>query len=122
MSVSRRVFVSIDCAEPSPLAEFWAAMLGGEVSFTAMGTALVRSDPISLSMMKVDGYVAPTWPAPDVAKQFHIDLGVTDLAGAAADAVGLGARLAADQPAPESRLILFDPAGHPFCLTTMMPA
>ena len=31
MAVARRGFVSIDCADPLPLAEFWAAMLGGEI-------------------------------------------------------------------------------------------
>jgi hypothetical protein len=33
----------------------------------------------------------------------------------------LGATPAAFQPAPERRRILFDPAGHPFCLTTQIP-
>jgi hypothetical protein len=27
MGVARRAFITIDCADPAPLAEFWAAML-----------------------------------------------------------------------------------------------
>lgn len=29
MAVAQSVLISMDCAEPAPLAEFWAAMLGG---------------------------------------------------------------------------------------------
>lgn len=121
MAISARVFVTIDCAEPRPLAEFWAALLGGSVTFTANGSGLVRSESISLAAMLVDDYVAPTWPAGDVPKQLHFDLGVDDLESAAAEAIRLGARPAAHQPAPDVRRILLDPAGHPFCLTTLIP-
>ena len=59
--------------------------------------------------------------ANDVPKQIHLDLAVTDLDAAVAEAEGLGARVASFQPAPDRRRILFDPAGHPFCLTTQIP-
>jgi hypothetical protein len=71
--------------------------------------------------MAVDDYQPPTWPEPDVPKQIHLDLAVDDLEVAVAEAIGCGATLAAVQPAPEARRILLDPAGHPFCLTTMIP-
>jgi hypothetical protein len=35
MPVARRGFVSMDCSDARPLAEFWAAMLGGEIAFTS---------------------------------------------------------------------------------------
>ncbi|WP_321572628.1 VOC family protein [Parafrankia colletiae] len=44
-----------------------------------------------------------------------------DLEGAVAEAVGLGATVAAAQPDPVRWRVLFDPAGHPFCLTTVAP-
>lgn len=37
-----------------------------------------------------------------------------------AAAVAAGARLAVTQPSPERWLVLLDPAGHPFCFTTMI--
>ena len=47
--------------------------------------------------------------------QLHLDLQVTDLEGAAQDAVALGATMAEFQPQEDVRVLL-DPAGHPFCL------
>ena len=45
----------------------------------------------------------------------HLDVEVDDLEIAVADALALGAALAADQPQDDVRVLL-DPAGHPFCL------
>ncbi len=69
--------------------------------------------------MRVDGYVAPTWPDPDVPAQMHLDVSVTDLAAAVAAAEALGARQAAVQPQPTLWRVMLDPVGHPFCLTTV---
>ena len=59
----------------------------------------------------------PTWPSEpgSPTQQLHLDLGVTDLEAAVADALELGARLAAHQPQEDVRVLL-DPEGHPFCL------
>jgi hypothetical protein len=56
-----------------------------------------------------------------VPKQLHLDLAVDDLGQTAAQALALGARRAESQPAPDRYLVFFDPAGHPFCLTTQIP-
>ncbi len=45
----------------------------------------------------------------------HLDIEVEDLEAAVADAVALGATVAAFQP-QETVRVLLDPAGHPFCL------
>ncbi len=45
----------------------------------------------------------------------HFDFQVGDLDSAVAEAVGLGATVAQVQPQENVR-VLFDPAGHPFCL------
>jgi hypothetical protein len=44
MAVARTGFVSLDCADPLALGEFWAAMLGGEIMFTNSTTVGVRTD------------------------------------------------------------------------------
>ncbi len=121
MAVTRRVLVSLDCAEPAPLAAFWAAMLDGEVVFATPTTVIVRSRPIWLTALQVSDYCPPTWPAGDVPKQVHLDLAVTDLDGAVAEAERLGGRLAPYQPASDRWRVLFDPAGHPFCVTNQIP-
>ncbi|MGW7239541.1 VOC family protein [Streptomyces sp. NPDC054804] len=58
-----------------------------------------------------------TWPPVDGEQRtmMHLDFQVDDLDTAVAEAVALGAVLARDQPQDDVR-VLFDPAGHPFCL------
>jgi hypothetical protein len=121
MAVARAGFVSLDCADARPLAEFWAAMLGGEIMFTSATTVDVRTDWVWLSAMEVPDFEPPTWPEVDVPKQIHLDLAVSELESAVVESERLGATLAAVQPAPDRWRVLFDPAGHPFCLTTQIP-
>jgi hypothetical protein len=121
MTVASHVYVTLDCSDPHPLAEFWAAMLGGEIVFTTPNAVGVRSDGLRLAAMRIPDHRPPTWPTGEVPKQAHLDLSVDDLDAAIAESERLGARLAAEQPAPQHRRILFDPAGHPFCLTTQIP-
>ena len=45
----------------------------------------------------------------------HFDFQVGDLESAVGEALALGATLATAQPQENVR-VLFDPAGHPFCL------
>lgn len=121
MAVARRGFVTMDCADPQALAAFWAAMLGGEIAFVSEAAVGIRTDWVWMAAMRIDDYVAPTWPDAAVPKQIHLDLDVTDPDAAVAEAIALGAVEAAFQPAPELHRILLDPAGHPFCLTTRIP-
>ena len=74
MSFVRRVFVTLDSAEPQPLAQFWAAMLDGEVVFATAQAVGVRAEHVWLSAIRVDGYRPPTWPDDAVPKQIHLDL------------------------------------------------
>jgi len=115
------VFVTMDCADPAPLGAFWAALLGGEVVMSTPSTVVVLSPTIDLAMVAVDDYVAPTWPDDTVPKQLHLDIAVRDVEAAAAEAERLGARRADAQLRPDEWLVLFDPAGHPFCFTANVP-
>jgi hypothetical protein len=102
------------------LAEFWAAMLGGDIMFRHETSIVVRTEWLWLSAMRIPDYRPPTWPSNDVPKQIHLNLAVDDLEGATAEAIRLGARSAVNQPSDEFHVML-DPAGHPFCLTTQLP-
>jgi hypothetical protein len=115
-----RLAISLDCDDPEPLSTFWAALLGGKVTVTSEYHAVVTVDPMLLLVaMHVEDYVRPTWPQGPIPKQAHID--VDDLQRAEQRAISLGAVRAESQPAPGHYLVLFDPAGHPFCLTTAFP-
>jgi len=121
VAVARSGFESLDCADPLTLAEFWAAILGGDIMFSSAETVDVRTDWVWPSAMKVSGYISPTWPEGEVPKQIHLDLAVTDLQSAVTEAERLGAKIAPIQPVLDRWRVLFDPAGHPFCLTTQIP-
>ena len=50
----------------------------------------------------------------------HLEFAVGELEHSVAVAVAAGARLADTQPSPERWPVLLDPAGHPFCYSTMI--
>jgi hypothetical protein len=117
-----RLAISLDCGDPGPLSLFWAELLGGQVTVTTESVAIVKVDQrLSLVAMRVEDYVPPTWPQGTVPKHAHIDVDVDDLHKAEQRATSLGAVRAESQPAPERFLVFFDPAGHPFCLSTAFP-
>jgi hypothetical protein len=117
-----RLAISLDCDDPEPLGNFWADLLGGEISVATKDVAIVKVDQrLLLVAMRVENYVPPTWPEGPVPKQVHIDVDVDDLPEAERRAVSLGAVRAESQPEPQQFLVFFDPAGHPFCLSTAFP-
>jgi catechol 2,3-dioxygenase-like lactoylglutathione lyase family enzyme len=122
--------VTIGAPAPRDLAAFYAHLLGWPVT---------ASDPARPGMPPQDGwaqirppvgaegptlnfeyeakFTRPVWPAADGAQNAtqHLDIAVGDLAESVRWAVAAGAILADVQPQEDVR-VLFDPAGHPFCL------
>lgn len=113
--------ISLDCADPHPLAEFWATLLGGEVAFRSDSFVAVQFGKLWLAAVMVENYEPPTWPDGDTPKQIHLDLAVKDLAMGERQVLELGATRCEVQPQPDRYLVFLDPAGHPFCLTTQIP-
>ena len=72
-------------------------------------------------MQRVTDHVPPDWPDGPVPKQIHLELAVQDLESAESTALALGATKADRQPNPDHWRVLVDPAGHPFCITTLIP-
>lgn len=118
MSSLRLGGVSLDCADPRRLGAFWAELLGAQIVLSTADVTIVRVDGLLLTALRVEDYRPPTWPGGSVPKQLHLDLDIEDLAEAERQALSLGAVRADVQPDPENHLVLLDPAGHPFCLTT----
>ncbi len=115
--------ISLDCPDPAVLAEFYGAVLGMPRTFTSPdgGVVGLSSGGVWVTLMRVHDYVAPTWPRTGQLQQMHLDIAVHHLPSAVERALALGAREADHQPAPDSWRVLLDPAGHPFCLTVVVP-
>ena len=122
--------VTIGAPDPRALADFYSRLLEWRIT---------ASDPPRLGQPPEDGwaqvrppdgasgptlnfeyeanYVAPTWPSvrgePQI--QEHLDIAVDDLEASVRWAVNVGATVAEYQPQTDVR-VMFDPAGHPFCL------
>ncbi len=114
---ARLVAVSMDCADPQRLADFYRVLLGGRLLWeTESSVGLEVPGAAVLVPQRVDGYVPPSWPGTSIV---HLDLTADDIEAAADRAVALGASV---PPQPDSRWrVLLDPAGHPFCLTPFTP-
>ncbi len=122
MTVARLGSVSLDCTDPHVLATFYAALTGQEVAYESEAFCALRlAGGFWLSMQKVEGYRAPEWPEGDVPQQMHLDFSVADLDEAEQAALTAGARRSEVQPSPDRWRVLFDPSGHPFCLSTLIP-
>jgi Glyoxalase-like domain len=122
----RLTSITVMAPAPRELAEFYAALLGGKI--TALdparsgepeqaGWAQVRTPDLTLNFEFEQYWRVPTWPA-EAGRQTateHLDVQVDDLASAVEWATACGARAADFQPQDDVR-VMFDPAGHPFCL------
>jgi hypothetical protein len=110
---------AIEAPEPEVLARFYSELLGWPIVEEQPGTAVVGAPGGTsfLVFQRAADYERPVWPpeAGDQRPMMHLDFQVGDLDVAVEDAVALGATLATYQPQEQVR-VLFDPAGHPFCL------
>jgi hypothetical protein len=112
--------VVLDCPDPVALAEFYAALVGGEVTADDDEWVTLRDGAdVRLSFQRVDGYRPPDWPSGDPPQQFHVDVTVEDVDVAEKQVLAIGATKHAFQPGVdggENWRVYLDPAGHPFCL------
>ena len=113
--------IAVDCPNPVALSDFYRAVLDLEVAFSSADLVVLTGAGVFLTFERVDDHVPPTWPQGAVPKQLHLDLAVTDLDVEEARIVAHGATRAATQPNPNQWRVMIDPAGHPFCITTLMP-
>jgi catechol 2,3-dioxygenase-like lactoylglutathione lyase family enzyme len=121
--VGKLASISLDCHDPDLLADFYARLLGLEEAFATpdRGVVALAGPGPMLTLMRVDQYVAPSWPEGPQHQQLHLDIAVDELDSATDAAVALGATPAKHQPVPEQWRVLLDPAGHPFCFTAVRP-
>ena len=119
--VSSIIGFALDCKDADALADFYVQLLGLEKTLSGGGWAGIHTPQgIILAFQTVENYVPPVWPWEDGKQQqmAHIDFKVDDLENAVAHAIRCGATKAKEQFFDTST-VLFDPAGHPFCLSTV---
>lgn len=114
--VARLVALSLDCADPQRLADFYLALLGGRQLWAKASSVGVEVPGGVLVAQRVLPYAPPQWPGASVV---HLDLTASDLPAAVQHAVELGATVPEQDDHPWR--VLLDPAGHPFCLTPFTP-
>ncbi len=120
--------ITVSCPAPRVLADFYARLLGATVTASEpplpgeppdAGWAQIGAGALTVNFEYERHWTAPVWQAEEgrqTATQ-HLDIHVENLEAATARAVSCGATLASVQPQEDVR-VLFDPAGHPFCLFT----
>lgn len=106
--------VTIDCADPRRLAEFWTAALGTTVAQDFGGEFLFLAPPeggLPLGLQRV--------PEPRAGKnRVHIDLGSEDREQEVKRLVGLGATELGEHEVPGfAWTVLADPEGNEFCVS-----
>jgi hypothetical protein len=118
---------TLDATDPLGLADFYAVLLGWEFAHRdgpqpgdppEAGWAMLRApDGSKLEFQWDPNFRAPVWPSVggEQLMMMHLDIGVADLGIGVRWAQANGAVLAEHQPQEDVR-VMFDPAGHPFCL------
>jgi catechol 2,3-dioxygenase-like lactoylglutathione lyase family enzyme len=112
-TIAKLLAVTIDCAEPKSLAEFYSKITGYPVQYAEDEYAGIGDGHSSIYFQRVPDRKAPAWPGAD--KQFHLDFRVPDVAKAVEEYIGLGASKPEFQPG-EYWTVLADPEGHLFCV------
>jgi predicted enzyme related to lactoylglutathione lyase len=109
--------ITIDCAEPRSLAEFWTRALDLEVVLDAEGYFIQLGSPANPSQP----YLGLQKVAEDkVGKnRIHLDLSTRDMDVEVSRLVALGAVVSEKHEAPGiTWTVLSDPAGNEFCVGT----
>jgi hypothetical protein len=101
------------------LADFYASITDGEVTFCRGGWATVATLGGRIDVQAVEGYERPHWPGHAGTSILHLDFLVENLDAAEQKVLQAGAVRFDFQPNVTHCLVFADPAGHPFCLTTV---
>jgi hypothetical protein len=126
MSSLRWQCVVVDCADPEPVASFWAAALGWRrTHVSADGGEIVLEPPegspedgVSPDLL----FIRVPDPTPG-NRRLHLDLRPTDQATEVARLEGLGAtRTDVGQGEGSSWVVMSDVEGNEFCVLRALPA
>jgi hypothetical protein len=120
-AIARLAALSLDGPDPAGLAAFYRELLDLEVFFESDDFIALKGAGVYITTQRVADQQPPDWPSASVPKQMHLDLAVDNLDESEGRALAIGAVKADAQPNPDLWRVLVDPAGHPFCITTLIP-
>ncbi|MFE3323358.1 VOC family protein [Streptomyces sp. NPDC059176] len=103
--------ITVDCAEPRKLAQWWAEALDAQIAQDFGGEfVIVGAEPLVLGFQQV--------PEPRPAKnRVHVDFHTEDRHAEVDRLVALGARVLGEHSAgPLTWTVLQDPEGNEFCV------
>jgi Glyoxalase-like domain len=119
-AIAKMRAVVLDCPDPRVLAEFYRALVGGDITYADDDWVNLRDGGnVLLSFQRAPNYQAPDWPSAEHGQQFHIDVTVDDVDQADQQVLAIGARRTELQPGIDEDSnwrVYLDPVGHPFCL------
>ena len=113
--------IAFDCPNANELADFYVKLSGWKKEISSDEWAALRTpEGILLVFQTVENYVPPVWPWENDKQQqmAHIDFKVDDLQEAVELASRHGA-MKSDVQFYDASIVMVDPAGHPFCLSTV---
>jgi len=113
--------IAFDCPDANALADFYVRITGWEKEISSDEWAALRTpEGVLLVFQSVEEYVRPIWPwtSGEQQQMAHIDFLVDNLEESVELALQNGARKSEVQFFDTST-VMFDPAGHPFCLSTV---
>jgi hypothetical protein len=113
--------IAFDCVNANELADFYVKLTGWDKEISSDEWAALRTpEGILLVFQTVENYVPPVFPWTDGEQQqmAHIDFLVDNLSEAEELALKSGAKKAKVQYY-ETSTVMLDPAGHPFCFSTV---
>lgn len=111
--------VTVNGPDAGALAGFYADIADGTVTFEHPSWATVMTSGGRIDVQTVKEHRAPAWPGEGGTALVHLDFLVDDLETTAARVVRAGATRFEHQPNQAHCLVFADPAGNPFCLTTV---
>lgn len=119
--ISSVIGIAFDCLNANELADFYVKITGWTKEISSDEWAALRTpEGILLVFQTVENYVPPIWPW-EIGKQqqmAHIDFKVDNLQEAEELALKCGA-IKSEVQFFDTSTVMFDPAGHPFCLSTI---
>lgn len=119
--ISSIIGIAFDCPNANELADFYVKLSGWEKVISDDEWAGIRTPQgMLLVFQTVENYVPPVWPWKygEQQQMAHIDFKVDNLPEAEEQALKCGAKKA-DVQYYDTSTVMFDPAGHPFCLSTV---
>ncbi|MCL2517127.1 MAG: VOC family protein [Oscillospiraceae bacterium] len=122
MEPVKTIGIAIDCEDENALVDFYVRMLNWTKTYSGNGYAVVSSpnESFMLVFQAVEHYQPPVWPweKDKQAQMMHFDFFVENLNESVERAKAYGATVCKTQFF-ETSITMIDPAGHPFCLSTV---